>query len=29
MAYTATMNVRDIPTCKHGILLPTIPDVDQ
>ena len=29
MAYTATVNVHDIPTCKHGILLPTIPDEDQ
>ena len=29
MAYTATVNVHDIPTGKHGILLPTIPDADQ
>ena len=29
MVYTATVNVHDILTCKHGTLLPTALDEDQ
>ena len=29
MAYTATVNVHDIPTFRHGILLRTISDEEQ